>query len=971
MISGKWLALIDPHEKYFQNEEGKATGERYRLADMRSQLEHQFEPYQGIFNCSEETFKKGNFQGTLFRFPLRQAKSPLSDNCYSSQKVLQMFASFEREAHLMLLFLKHVECIELCVRKQGSPTVETLFKVQIQSNTRDSARKVRQDFLQKISTTWSNNPEQISYPLRLETVKYGSVEEKSAFSYVISEYLGGGEEFSTGLRDMCSGQTCQNIPLVGSAFLIGISHTGSSVDKTEVQKKKQKKKSQLQRMQGVKSKDGTSFEADGHVFCTLPLPTEQKSSSGLPVHINGRFSVSQDRRHLKWAEHAADKDVLWNQCLLNELIPKAYVNLVLQMVQWCMENTNGVSPEHILQVLPDIQQVEVLKIWLDVVEPFYEQLLKYKVFHSKNGHWLLASECVLECLNDSDQARNAVEKVLLSLGVNVVRLPVHVILPIKCYQMEDVQTITPSLARRLICQEVNANNKSKISALSSEEKKELRKFLAQTEEKCLPPDQLKVLSALPLFETIPFGKDMKTKFVAVDELSLAAPQSLPVKQVNSPLLDLQDHSSQGLARLLHVKTLSHTEFLTDVMFPELQVSPNQEKLEITLDFVMRNFQRLQEEKGDFVEQLQKLPFVRNENGKYVTVTEVFDPEDPFLKRLFWGENMFPQGKFVKGKPLIFLRQIGLRKRCDIQTSDIVTSVCKLQALLDSKIDNPNLIEKSDTLVKHLHDNKSLLETFHKGKKLKHWLSNYVWMACLRKRPDVLPDSLDLYQGLQFLKPGSLLPQELVPLIGCVAPVCGSPYAGLVLKALGISVLPSVKQVLQQIRLFTEAYYPNEKAKFLHLLKVAYTFLERADTSEVLKIAKEIDLRDWVWNGEGFSSINKVVACKLPQDTQPYLFPLPLELQSFRFMFERFGMQSKCDTRTWVKVLQDIKCHSSQVQDQAHQLQLAINILNILKNKAHEVDDSLREILLIPVKVSTGLLKFVICLKGGLQLSLSV
>ena len=38
----------------------------------------------------------------------------------------------------------------------------------------------------------------------------------------------------------------------------------------------------------------------GHVFCFLPLSLEQKSSTGLPVHVNGYFSISQNRRHLKW-----------------------------------------------------------------------------------------------------------------------------------------------------------------------------------------------------------------------------------------------------------------------------------------------------------------------------------------------------------------------------------------------------------------------------------------------------------------------------------------------------------------------------------------------------------------------------------------------------------------------------------------------------------------------------------------------
>ena len=64
------------------------------------------------------------------------------------------------------------------------------------------------------------------------------------------------------------------------------------------------------------------------MFCFLPLPLEQKSATGLPVHVNGYFSISQNRRHLKWptAGHRVQSDkVKLDVWLLWHKFQRAYV----------------------------------------------------------------------------------------------------------------------------------------------------------------------------------------------------------------------------------------------------------------------------------------------------------------------------------------------------------------------------------------------------------------------------------------------------------------------------------------------------------------------------------------------------------------------------------------------------------------------------------------------------------------------
>ena len=69
-------------------------------------IQDQFRPYKEIFDCNDEVFSEGKYGGTLFRFPLRQTPSKLSETLYSEEKMERLFDSFFADAHLVLLFLE-------------------------------------------------------------------------------------------------------------------------------------------------------------------------------------------------------------------------------------------------------------------------------------------------------------------------------------------------------------------------------------------------------------------------------------------------------------------------------------------------------------------------------------------------------------------------------------------------------------------------------------------------------------------------------------------------------------------------------------------------------------------------------------------------------------------------------------------------------------------------------------------------
>ena len=308
--------MIDPHEKYFRDENGIRTGHRWLLKEdgnIINSIPDQFQPYKGIFDCTEDTFKQGSYNGTLFRFPLRTKPSKLSPTLYTTQKVHTLFESFEADAHLILLFLQYLESIELFDREETDNDARKTFQVGITNDTLQLVREKRSEFRRKISSG-ELLPEAVwvTYPITIEAITYskGTQSASERHSFLVTNYFCGGE-ISSEFRTLASDQDLSYLPLVGIAM-------------------------ELPERPGQETPD-----MKGHVFCFLPLPVQKTSLTGLPVHINGFFALSQNRRYIKTptaeqedlaekeGQPLTDKSLLWNQCLLQEAIPKAYASLLL------------------------------------------------------------------------------------------------------------------------------------------------------------------------------------------------------------------------------------------------------------------------------------------------------------------------------------------------------------------------------------------------------------------------------------------------------------------------------------------------------------------------------------------------------------------------------------------------------------------------------------------------------------------
>ena len=224
-----------------------------------------------------------------------------------------LFSGFIADAHLVLLFLQHLECVELYVREELDREPSRTFLVRIAEQSLELVQEKRKEFRGKVSSgKLSSHPVYVTYPITIETIQYyhGRETIKRSYSFLVTNYFCCGEvcsEFQTLAKDL------SYLPLVGVAMAL----PASPCEPTPA--------------------------IQGHVFCILPLPVQKTSLTGLPVHVNGFFALSQNRRYikspnaeqedLKRAGHPlTDKSFKWNQCLLEEAIPKAYATMILEAI---------------------------------------------------------------------------------------------------------------------------------------------------------------------------------------------------------------------------------------------------------------------------------------------------------------------------------------------------------------------------------------------------------------------------------------------------------------------------------------------------------------------------------------------------------------------------------------------------------------------------------------------------------------
>lgn len=450
VFSGNGIGFLDPHERFFRTGGDRGYPTSAYLWDLNEDgesirnIQDQFLPYfQSLFGVTQETFGRGFYDGTMFRFPLRLEgmQSDLCETKYNPQKVRELFRSLETDGHIMLLFLKSLECIEVYEKtsNKGNPT--KILSICIAEALRRSVQKKRLQLISDIKKQCNGNisyPTSVTYPLNVELQRYQSTELQSyttqntelshspkpleTSKWVISQYYAGQSEL--GLTSEISNRLGL-LPWVGLALQI----TGQS------------------------NAENPSYltKAKGHVFCFLPLPLEEESPTGLRVHVHGYFAVDSNRRHIKWPtadqrlDQLTDEALLWNVFLVNKLVVKALVELALHVANPC----NNLHHSLIFDIIPD----HVTPQWKQLEDGFRKELPNLNIFYSQSsrGKWVNCRNALFDNCETESVLQKLIRRILIQNQVCFVSVPTflkkhfatHVSPSTTCQAFKAIQTHLP------------------------------------------------------------------------------------------------------------------------------------------------------------------------------------------------------------------------------------------------------------------------------------------------------------------------------------------------------------------------------------------------------------------------------------------------------------------------------------------------------------------------------------------------
>lgn len=331
-VSGRFVCMFDPQAGYIPNVNPANPGKRIDFLDKahREVLQaypDQFKPLNGVFGCDVLAPTPAAFPATLFRFPLRTpaqaeasrlskqvgrhgmhcgwgSRSCLLDAIYTpnvlnththtplyphfpkrtqAHPVPAMRAqleAFAKEAAGLLLFLKSVERLSVWLWPSGSDGPVKVAEASI-SNITEELRRQRNFVARTMAASggtkgggpppaFAQQPVGCDYTLEtaasvLPPFAPAGVEQSRKETWVVCNRLGGGQAGA-----IAAAREYQHMKLIPWAGVAG------RVAAT------------------VSNGGGGSKEVEGLAYCFLPLPVPTQ----LPVHVNGFFELSSNRRDI-------------------------------------------------------------------------------------------------------------------------------------------------------------------------------------------------------------------------------------------------------------------------------------------------------------------------------------------------------------------------------------------------------------------------------------------------------------------------------------------------------------------------------------------------------------------------------------------------------------------------------------------------------------------------------------------------
>ena len=461
---------------------------------------------------------------------------------------------------------------------------------------------------------------------------------------------------------------------------------------------------------------------------------------------------------------------------------------------------------------------------------------------------------------------------------------------------------------------------NQVATLSAELKRKFRLIVTELGKEDVS-SILNILKSLPLCETIANSGNKESHFVSAQEVTYAGPTDAFPVPFRERLIQVQSPQERTFATLLGIPMKSTAQVLIDLM-PHLT---SKHEVESVAEMALHGISDYQKQHTDFVHSLSRLKFVSTKEKGFAIPEDLVYSSNSDLRVLLAEIDVLPVGRFSDRKYLPALEQLGLRTE---PTADEVYNIAmKIDRLTKER--EPKSLEFAHLLLKFFEQNPTILSSYVSciGSILKEAIHHKSWVPVMQNRHETYPSSLP-WVGLRQL---TVSPSEGVQ--EKYASVCGSTCVVMPNSNVLQSQTPNICSVVQHLKNCTKNYSNRaEDIEYLATILAIYSFLHQEMGQSFHKIKEAIKsegLVDWIWKGDGFTSVERIVAQRPTILVQPYVYHLPVECTKVKDLFLQCGMKEKCKYMDVLRMMKEYHDDKPDVSEEEKQrdLEMAVSILN--------------------------------------------
>ena len=478
---------------------------------------------------------------------------------------------------------------------------------------------------------------------------------------------------------------------------------------------------------------------------------------------------------------------------------------------------------------------------------------------------------------------------------------------------------------------------------TEEEKLELLALIGKLNRDGIGVKHRTFLCTLPIFKST-HSTEGQPHFVSAAEVNAAHSSRCTVTLIEA-FIDVSTKEAMSAATNLKVNILNEVNFVKGHILSEMRNRSMQPgDVQTCMQYVFDNIQMLQRDDPKLMHHFTDIPFITTEGGVVLPPNSVYDPTDGTLQKLFLGEdNHFPSGFYNSPESLAVLRNIGMKTIKELSANDILYAAIQIDK---SRTVTEDTRQKAETLLMCLISNYNTLKDEVNGKQLVDWLRHLAWVPTCNDMPHGLKfDAADVFHQATDMKS-----YDWASIVGSVVPIVRCRSSQNTSRLFGWDRPPSLFNAVAQFTRLVETYSCEATADYLALVRDSYRFMSSHPVNAVQDALTSAALCEWVWHGEGFTTVDRALLQPSALPLKPYVFTLPAGLEQFHPLLSGCGVRQLCTSDVLVDVLHDMKAKydgsdTKQVNDASD---LEMNVTQAIthgaprqKYTAEEIDLDLR------------------------------